>query len=183
MHKVVFAHGMESSPAGTKAAYLRKRFQARTPDLGSLGLEAQVRAVSALIGEERAVLVGSSLGALTALGVAQERRARIAHLVLLAPAVGRFDASRFAEAEKKRPGLYRELCAFAELSIPEEIPATIMHGLEDELIDPDAVVALAARSPSARLLLVHDDHSLTGSEALILSVVERAARGLDPFVL
>jgi pimeloyl-ACP methyl ester carboxylesterase len=181
MKKIIFAHGMESSPDGTKATYLRERFGAESPALFTLGLPGQVSAVQAAIGEGPAVLIGSSLGGLCALGVAANG-APIAHLVLLAPAMGKFEPAAFKEAEQTRPGLYREICEFGKLSISPEIPTTIIHGFEDEVVDTDAVVALAARSPSARLILVHDDHPLSHSGPLILSVVERVTTGLDPVV-
>ena len=181
-HPVFFAHGMESSPQGTKAVYLREAFGAVSPWLGELGLPGQVDALAAAIGDRGpTVLVGSSLGGLAALGLAVERPGLLTHLVLLAPAVGmERHAPDHPEAEQQRPGIFEQGRRFGALAIPGEVPATVIHGLGDEVIRTADVLALVERSPSARLLLVHDDHSLHGSGELIRAVVSRAARGIDP---
>ena len=89
MKPVVFAHGLASSPGGTKAVLLGKTVDAHTPDLRPFGLDGQVSALSRSLPSDRpSVVVGSSLGALAALGLAQREAARIASLVLLAPADG-----------------------------------------------------------------------------------------------
>jgi pimeloyl-ACP methyl ester carboxylesterase len=184
MRKVVFAHGLASSPDGTKAVYLRERFGATAPALFHLGLGAQVDALEAeLSSGEAAVLVGSSLGALAGLGVANRQPRLVSHLVLLAPAVSiRRHEDAFRDAERDRPGLFAEAVELAKLSVPPEVPATIIQGFEDDVALFEDAAALAARSPSSRLVLVHDDHQLTGSKELILSVVGRAASGLETVI-
>jgi esterase/lipase len=172
---------MESSPEGTKATYLREQFGAFSPALRHLGLKEQVSAVERILGENKAVVVGSSLGGLTALGLASRCPKKISHLILLAPAVGTFSQTSFADEEKKRPGLYREVCDFAALTIPKEVPATIIHGLEDSVVDTHAVVGLCTRSESSQLILVHDDHPLSESQHLISAVVGRAATDQNIF--
>jgi len=184
MHPIFFAHGMESSPQGTKAVYLREAFGATSPWLGELGLPAQVSALAEAIGARRpAVLVGSSLGGLAALGLAVEHPDRLAHLILLAPAVGmERHAPDHPEAERLRPGIFEQGRQFGELAIPPGVATTVIHGLGDEVIRTADVLQLVERSPSARLLLVHDDHSLHGSGPLIREVVSRASRGIDPLI-
>jgi len=179
---VVFAHGMEGSPQGTKAAFLREELGAVSPWLGELGLAGQVEALGLAIGGQGpAVLVGSSLGGLSALGLAASRSELIAHLVLLAPAVGMARRAELRpEVEQRRPGLFDESREFSELAVPASLPATIVHGLEDDVIRLEDVLDLAARSPSAGLILVHDDHPLHGSRELITALVRRAAQGRDP---
>ncbi len=181
MHKMIFAHGLESSPKGTKAIYLGELFGAFTPMLRHLGLKGQIDAISTLLNDgDPAVLVGSSLGGLAALGATVKCPEQVAHLLLLAPAVGtgrRKDA--FKEAEKERPGMRQEVCQISKLSIPKDVPATILHGLEDDVVDAKDVLDFADRSPSSRLILVHDDHPLSHSKALILSLADRAASGKD----
>lgn len=169
---IVFAHGMEGSPAGTKATYLREQLGAVTPWLGEMGLDEQVeelaRAVTAI---GPTVVVGSSLGGLAALGLCASRPELVSHLVLLAPAVGmhRFEGIHH-EVEDRRPGLLARSRHFSGLSVPSQVPATVIHGMEDEVILTPDVISLVERSPSASLILVHDDHSLGKSRDLILSV-------------
>ena len=181
MRRIIFAHGLMSSPDGTKATFLREQFGAHAPALFHLGLKAQVDALeSELAADNRSVVVGSSLGGLAGLGLANRCPERIAHLVLLAPAVSVFrHEDAFEEVEKERPGLHAEAVELARLPIPHSVPASIIHGMEDDVVLFEDVVALAARSPSARLVLVHDDHQLTGSRDLILSVVGKTAADGD----
>jgi alpha-beta hydrolase superfamily lysophospholipase len=182
MRKVVFAHGMESSPMGTKATYLKESFDAVSPPLRHLGLHGQVREVEGLLGDDGTVLVGSSLGGLTALAVSNRCPEKVSHLVLLAVAMGPFTRDIFLEAERDRPGLFDEAVQFSAQVIPPEVPATIIHGLKDHVVDVNPVIQLCSRSESSRLLLVHDDHPLSNSRELILSVVGRAANNLDPLI-
>ncbi len=172
--RVIFAHGLESSPGGTKATYLKESFGAFTPELFRLGLEEQIDALVSVLNETpKNILVGSSLGGLAALGAVQQCPERIAHLVLLAPAVGvhkRPDA--FVEAEKTRPGLRKESEEISKLSVPTSVPTTIIHGIHDEVVDKYDVVELCARSTSSTLILVQDDHMLVKSKQRIISQVE-----------
>jgi uncharacterized protein len=184
MLKSIFAHGLESSPDGTKATYLRQTLDTTTPPLGHLELPDQVETLIGLMKDQsQVVLVGSSLGGLTALGASIALSETVAHLVLLAPAVGVWrKKDAFAQAHKTRPSLLEDVRRFSDLSIPKKIPTTIIHGFEDDVVALADVSDLAHRSQSARLLLVHDDHSLHSSKELILSVVSRAVAGNDPAV-
>ena len=179
MTRIVFAHGLEGSPDGTKATYLRDKLGAVTPWLGEFNLDDQVGALEKEIPQgSDAVVVGSSLGGLAALGFAVRHSDRIRHLVLLAPAVGMHRyASVSPEVEQKRPGLFEQSKKFGALSVPPSIRTTVIHGLNDEVIARQDVIDLVERSPSATLLLVHDDHTLSSSRELILHVVERAMSG------
>ena len=171
--KIVFAHGMEGSPRGTKATYLRQKLGAVAPWLGELDLDGQVdRLAEEIGGGPPAVVVGSSLGGLAVLGLAVREPHLVSRLVLLAPAVGmdRFEGMDPA-AEERRPGLFAQSRKYSALAIPPQIPATVIHGLEDDVIRLEDVLGLVRRSPSARLIAVHDDHALRGSRELILSAV------------
>jgi thioesterase domain-containing protein len=181
MRKVLFAHGLESSPKGTKATYLAERFGAVSPALFEFGLEKQVQTiVDALRSDEPMVLIGSSLGGLAALGAANQCPEQIAHLVLLAPAVGTGrNKEAFREAEQKRTGLRSEVLRFSSLAIPGSLPATIIHGLRDDVVRAIDVLELGRRSPSARLIMIPDDHPLRESKELIIKVVERVANDQD----
>ncbi|HUT78406.1 MAG TPA: alpha/beta fold hydrolase [Polyangia bacterium] len=172
MTRLVFAHGLEGSPEGTKATYLRETLGAIAPWLGESILDDQVRILAETVGNDGpAVVIGSSLGGLAALGLACRRPELVRRLILLAPAVGTAHLiAAHPEVEARRPGLAAEVARFSELTIPEPVPAHIVLGIHDELIRLEDVLALHVRSPSARLSLVHDDHALGRSRALILSL-------------
>src|SRR5262249_11595874 len=106
--RFLYLHGFASSPASRKAVFLRAHFEARgatlevldarVPSLERLRLSEILRVAGAAIGgpAERVAVIGSSLGGLAAARLA-ERDARVAALVLLAPA--------FRLAERWRQGL------------------------------------------------------------------------------
>lgn len=179
---IVFAHGMESSPQGTKAVLLSQRFGALAVDLRGLILQEQSARIAELLrAVPRTVLVGSSLGGLAVLGAARVVPERIAHLILLAPAVGaERNIELFVHAEQERPGLRAEVAACRDWSIPPTVPATVLHGLEDDVVETSDVLSLVQRSSSARLLLVHDGHQLSDHLELLAAMVERAASGREP---
>ncbi len=182
MLNVIFAHGLESSPQGTKSVYLRDGLNASTPALFQFDLEQQVLVLQKqLANAGQSVLVGSSLGGLAALGVATRSPELIAHLVLLAPAVGvhrRPDC--FANARHTRPTLPEQARQFSAYAVPPSVAGTIIHGLMDDVVSTDDVLELTRRSPNTRLVLVQDDHSLHRCKSLILSVTRRAAEQSDP---
>lgn len=63
MSSVVFLHGLESGPTGTKAAWLRARYGAFTPTLDTTSFPAAVAGAAAAIAEHQPrVVVGSSYG-------------------------------------------------------------------------------------------------------------------------
>src|SRR5687768_10332668 len=95
--RILYLHGFASGPRSTKgvafAEHLARRGVAvdrldlRVPSLEHLRLSRMIDTVQAAIGSprDRIVLVGSSLGGLTAARVA-ERDPRVSGLILLAPA-------------------------------------------------------------------------------------------------
>ena len=178
---VVFAHGLEGSPDGTKGTYLRELFGAIVPELGQLDIMGQVDALEDVLPlSSPSVVVGSSCGGLAALGLANRCPDRIAHLVLLAPAIGmERHRDENPEVEKRRPGIFDQAAGFSILSIPPSMRATVIHGNRDPLVARDDVLELVKRSPSAGMVLVDDDHSLLSSKDIIISFVKRAAAGED----
>jgi hypothetical protein len=158
--RVLFIHGLEGSPRGTKAVFLAERFDATTPAMntGSFpeSLATQVAALDAL---RPAVVVGSSFGGAVAVELLRQG-AWAGPTVLLAPAAAKL-------------GLANRL--------PEGLPITVVHGLRDDIIPLDDSRALAATgSPDlVRLIEVDDDHrlqSLVDSGRLADLVVETLAR-------
>jgi pimeloyl-ACP methyl ester carboxylesterase len=174
--RILFLHGLEGSPQGHKATWLRSAgFEVTAPALAtgailpllSVGMpplpeatfaEALATARAALEQARPEVLVGSSFGG----GLAVElvhRGVFNGPLVLLAPAATRlFGRTRL-------PGGHGR--------------ALVLHGRADDVVPVGDSVALASRSPGeVHLCLVDDDHRLAASvDAGVLGRLVRAAVG------
>jgi len=128
-------------------------------------------------------IVGSSLGGYLA-AVAASRNPDIERLVLLAPAFRLFErwdrrltgAEReewrlrgrevfhFASSRKRRLGWQFHEDAKGYPAFPEvRVPALCISGRRDEAVPLEDVAAFVARTPTARLVEVDDDHELAAS--------------------
>lgn len=139
--RVLFLHGLESGPSGTKAKLLAERFEAHTPAMDTRAFDACVAQQATEVRRFRPdVVVGSSFGGAVALALLQRGHWR-GPTLLLAPAVS-------------SQGLAPEL--------PQGPPVWIVHGKRDEVVPIDGSRALArSGDPSrVRLLEVDDDHAL-----------------------
>lgn len=143
---VLFSHGQESGPWGTKITVLAQDardagFEADSIDYRGMPdpadraakLVARMRDSS-----EEILLVGSSMGGYVAVAAAQQRPA--AGLFLMAPALA-------------VPG-------WPKLGESVSAPAFIVHGWQDEIV-PIAWSIDFARANNARLHLLRAGHSLT----------------------
>lgn len=199
----LYLHGFASSPGSTKAkAFVRwgaergvtiEALDLRTPSLEHLRFSAILDRVKTAIGPDpkaRAVLVGSSLGGLTACRVA-ESDPRVCAVFAMAPAF------RLAERWRKRLGEeawneWRERDALAiddwatgrkthvDFGFVEElgrldtgfpdvrVPVRIVHGTKDEIVDIELSRSWARGKPHVRLVEVDDTHELTASTDLLL---------------
>jgi pimeloyl-ACP methyl ester carboxylesterase len=190
------------------AAHYRKqgiaveRLNLRQPSLERLRLSAMMRVVGEAIGSagDRAILLGSSLGALTACRVAEED-ARVCALVLLAPAFrlverwrlemgasawqrwqeeGWLEIEDYAEARRTRIdfGFMRdadEIDARSSGWPDVRIPTLIVHGLSDQVVDIELSRTWARGKRHVRLVEVDDGHELVAS-------LERIAAEADDFL-
>lgn len=204
----LYLHGFASGPGSYKGRALHAHYAAqgidlqlldvRRPSLEHLRLSAMMDELRAALGgpHDRAVVFGSSLGALTACRVAEEDP-RICALVLLAPAFRLFERWRMRLGEdgwrawqetgwlaihdyvNKRPA--RVDFAFVEEAgaidargdgWPDvRVPALIIHGKRDDVVDIDLSRQWAAGKRHVRLIEVDDGHELAGS----LEVIKREA--------
>jgi uncharacterized protein len=213
----LYLHGFASSPASTKArafaAWAAERglpleiLDLRVPSFERLLLSAMIERVGAAIdaaggAAARVALVGSSLGGLTALRVA-EAEPRVCSVFAMAPALGivprwkarlgeaAWDAWRatgflevddHATHQKARVhwGFVDELMRFdAERgSAPDvRVPVTIIHGTEDDVVDIASSRRWAKERAHVRLREVEDSHELGRSIPAILEEADRFFAG------
>jgi pimeloyl-ACP methyl ester carboxylesterase len=199
MVKWFYLHGLASSPQSHKAQRIGDRLREglreglREPgpvlhrpnlNLGGfsqLTVSRQIRQVSALISpHSRVVLIGSSLGGLTAAWVAQQS-ANVERLLLLAPAFGFPDCwLTGAQLQHWQDSGYRDIYHYGEgRSLPlhyhfvedarryesqgltRPVPTTIIHGRHDEIIPIQASRDYAQTRPWVHLIEVDSDHALS----------------------
>ena len=164
--RLCFLHGLDSSPYGTKSSLLRKHYPecvipALPPDLNERLHILETSIKSPLL------IVGSSLGGLTALMFADLYPERVKALVLMAPAVGCSDPGLFSREKE-------EICK--SVYVPAGIRSIIIAGKKDELIPLDAIEAMIRRSPEPANIELHavdDDHNLHQSLDLMLQSIEK----------
>ena len=162
---LVFFHGLEGSPTGYKGSFLQSRYPDLIAPYLSSDLEERLTvALGAVV--EPSVIVGSSLGAVTALMFAQKRPDLVLGLVLLAPAVGYYD---WTLVPTNKQQLIRQL------SIPAKIPCQVIAAQQDEIIPPQAVVDFVAKAPTVEwvdLQFVEDNHGLGKSLVQMNQAIE-----------
>jgi pimeloyl-ACP methyl ester carboxylesterase len=182
------------------------RLNLRVPSIEHLRLSAMIATTRAAIGgpADRAVLIGSSLGGLTAARVA-EQDARVCALVLLAPAfrlVERWRQRLGAAAweawqktgwlatedhEEKRPArVDYGFAVDAETADAKgggwpdvRVPVLIIHGREDTVVDIELSRVYKQNRRHVRLVEVNDGHDLAASIDVIL---READAFLAPFL-
>jgi predicted esterase len=147
MTMVVFSHGQESGPWGTKIlamAELVKGMGCQAESIDYQGIADPTERVEKLVREcadisEPLILVGSSMGGHVATAAADRLGAR--GLFVLAPAY-------YMEG-------YENLTPE-----PPSIPVCIVHGWHDDIVPVENSIRFA-RACSATLMLVDGDHRLT----------------------
>jgi len=149
MTTVIFSHGQESGPWGTKIRAMADAVRAMGCTADSIdyrGIADPGERVDKLLRECEAieddlVLVGSSMGGHVATAAAQALGA--AGLFVLAPAY--------------------YMAGYEELTpLPPAMPICIVHGWHDDVVPVDHSIRFA-RAPAATLHLVDGDHRLTAN--------------------
>ena len=158
--KLMFLHGLEGSPQGNKARYLRTKYQVAAPALDTSAIRAWLSSASAkdrvprslvqptltqlatlLQSNAPEVLVGSSYGGALALLLAAEGLWQ-GPMILMAPAVFRFSLAPF-----EHPA-----------------PVVILHGLHDEIVPIDSSRQWSqVLGTQSHLIELDDDHRLQKS--------------------
>jgi pimeloyl-ACP methyl ester carboxylesterase len=203
--RFLYLHGFGSGPRSAKGLvfaehYERRgvvleRLNLRVPSLEHLRLSTMITTVRAALGGEhdRAVIIGSSLGGLTAARVA-ERDARVSGLILLAPAF------RMIERWRERLGAgwdawrdsgwleiqdYAERCpARVDIGFADDaaaidaaghgwpdvrVPTLILHGRNDDTVDIELSRQFADSRRHVRLVELDDGHELIASLPTLLA--------------
>lgn len=149
MTTVIFSHGQESGPWGTKIRAMAERVKSLGCTADSIdyrGIADPTERVAKLIREcahieDRLILVGSSMGGHVATAAADELGA--AGLFVLAPAY-------YMEGYE------------ALTPLPPGIPICIVHGWHDDIVPAENSIRFA-RSCGATLHMINGDHRLTAN--------------------
>jgi pimeloyl-ACP methyl ester carboxylesterase len=160
---IVFAHGLEGSPQGTKSQRLGELgLPLLVPDLRGVPLLGRYEQLELATRAGGVLLVGSSYGGLVAALLAQHHPARFCGVVLCAPALG------WHEPPNHEPH---------RLAAPPGLPVVILHGLHDDIVPIELSRAYRDRSgPGVTLHELDDGHALRGSLALLCDTVIGLAR-------
>jgi surfactin synthase thioesterase subunit len=164
MTTVVFSHGQESGPWGTKIramAELVKGLGCAVESIDYQGIADPTERVEKCVREcsdidDRLILVGSSMGGHVATAAAD--RVGAAGLFVLAPA-------------------YYMKGYEALTPPPPDLPICIVHGWHDEIVPVDNSIRYA-RDCSATLHIVDGDHRLTGNISEINEYLRQFIEGI-----
>ncbi len=166
MPTLMFQHGMESSPLGTKAQFIKKHYpECLIPELPP-DIHARMLIISDLV-RQPIRIVGSSLGGLSALLFAMSNPGMVEGMILISPAVGFFDQTIFSDSDK---------AIIRKTFIPENIPCTVMIGKRDDIIPQADIEAMIERSQDKSLITTvyrNDDHAQNQSLDFLLNEIDK----------
>ncbi len=161
MAQLVFLHGLESGPHGSKFKALAAMGlgPVLAPDCtGITEPAARMRVIAPALAEQRKmVIVGSSFGGLMALQYVAAHPEHVAALVLCAPAV-----------QRAIPG-------WLPPPLKLTIPVRVLQGAQDALVPLAAVQAYCAAN-GLPVTVVEDDHALAASREVMADLVREVWR-------
>lgn len=153
MTHLLFLHGQESGPFGSKYQTLAAAYPERvtSPDFSGQELAQRLETAKAFISEltEPLILVGSSLGGLLAVMLADALPGRFDGLLLLAPALHLPEGQLFPPLPKQ---------------------TVVLAGLQDTLI-PAEVLKAWCEARQVPVFWVDDDHRLGSSHGRMLELL------------
>lgn len=146
--KILFLHGKEGSPEGSKVRFVRTLGHEvfcpaydtgkGDPDFGKYVPKCVEEAKRAIEDFRPDVVVGSSFGGAVLLELLQEGVCRVPSILMAGAGI-----------------LYGK-----EATLPRDVPVTLIHGTEDDIIPYEHSVRLVRGSANAELILLDDDHRL-----------------------
>ena len=188
----LYLHGFASGPSSSKGVFLKQKLQEKGIDLqipdfneggfSDLTVSRQIRQVCDRLPAIPAILIGSSLGGLTAAWVA-ETMLQVEKIILLAPAfefarrwqqvVGEVGLSEW-KAEGQRwfyhygqkqelalnYGFVEDAIGYREIDLKRKVPTIIVHGQQDEVVPVEVSRAYAGERDWVTLHELDSDHSL-----------------------
>ncbi|MEL6820875.1 MAG: YqiA/YcfP family alpha/beta fold hydrolase [Calditrichota bacterium] len=167
-----------------------------TPDLNgkdfsTLTLSGQLNQLEQILSETEGpiILMGSSMGALLAAIIAQKNQ-RIEKLILLAPAFrfasryidrlepevlsawkdnGSISVFHYAYGEQRSLGyqIVEDARKYEEVDFGRQIPALVLHGLEDESVPYSLSIDYMRQNNLTQLVLLNTNHQMTDSIEII----------------
>ncbi|HEY7291491.1 MAG TPA: YqiA/YcfP family alpha/beta fold hydrolase [Vicinamibacterales bacterium] len=196
--RCLYLHGFASSAQSTKAGYLGERLREsgvmlecpdfNEPDFSTLTMSRMLAQLERTLRErnDRATVIGSSLGGTLAVLAAERLPDRIDRLVLMAPAVMFAKAGHhllpperiaswrergslpffhygFNEERALNFSFYEDSLGFDAFNASFAQPTLIFQGMRDASVDYRTVEAFAASRPNVTLSLLDDDHQLIAS--------------------
>lgn len=152
---LIWAHGLWGSPNGSKITAIRDSgIEVISHDFNDMELIDRVELLEKTMEVGNVVLAGSSWGGLACALAAQRKSDKLKGLLLLAPAL------HYPEPPNNNP---------EDLVAPKEIPVTIIHSIEDDIVPISASKDYIERSDNnIKLIEVNDNHVLENSIELII---------------
>lgn len=195
MLQYFYLHGFASGVNSKKAQYFKSKFAERgcqlqildlnLGDFSTLQVSKVIKFVEEVVGNKPAVLIGSSLGGLISLILA-ERLSCIQKLILLAPALeinalwqqilGEENLALW-ERDKKFPikhigydqsidlhyEFIQDLKSQPDREFLHKLPTLIFHGINDSTIPANVSKTYVMQNELAQLHILDSDHSLENS--------------------
>lgn len=197
----IYLHGFASSPNSTKALYFKQKFAGQNinlimpdmneDDFANLTLSRQINLVKEIISQldGSISLIGSSMGGLTALLIAEELP-QISQIVLLAPAFGMSEFWPTIVPPKQMQSwqesgetlifhhayacevplnytFTQDLLTHDDKNFQRNLDVLICHGIHDKVVPIKYSREYTNTHPQSNLLELDDDHGLINSTDLI----------------
>ena len=199
---MLFAHGFEGSPNGSKPTYMREAlgWDVTSPKMSELGwsIASQTEVLIRYLDEgEFDLVVGSSMGGLAAANASSMRPQAETRLLLIAPAFGLAEnwegMEETGRSAWKTTGERRYTGFELDIVLPWEFmesaekmswpipthPTAIMHGKYDEVVPISFSRKVAEDCKNVRLHEIDDSHRMKKSMRFIPEVVSNLMHGTE----